>query len=361
MDQKLLNKLNKRKEEGTLRSLSHLEYFSDFYSNDYLGLASYKTDSISNVFGSTGSRLISGNNTKIIEAEQQIASFFNAQAGLMFNSGFDANLGFFSSVPQRGDVVLFDELIHASVRDGMRLNFADCTSFKHNDLFDLEKKMKQANGTIYVAVEALYSMDGDLSPLRKISNLCKKFGAFLIVDEAHSAGVFGEDGKGLVAALNMEQDVFARLITFGKAYGSHGGCILGASDLISYLVNFSRSFIYTTALPEESYLRNAQMIQLDSINSRRRQLQELLTYFRANFEHKGLISEVNSPIQILEVGGVEVTRSLAEKLQSERIAVKPIYSPTVKAGKERLRICIHSSNTLAEIDNLISVLTSEKG
>ena len=356
MDRKLLNKLYKRKEEGTIRSLSHFEGFIDFCSNDYLGFANTAINTTGESLGSTGSRLISGNSQMMLAAEKTISTFFNAEAGLMFNSGYDANVGFFSSIPQRGDTVIYDELIHASVRDGMRLSFAKCYPFKHNNLDDLETQIVKANGTVYVAVEGLYSMDGDLSPLRGLATLCEKYGAYLVVDEAHSAGVYGKDGKGFVAALELERKVFARLITFGKAYGSHGGCILGSKDLIDYLTNFARSFIYTTALPESTFNRNVGVIIDSTLNERRKELQNLLTYFRENYNHVGLISERNSPIQIIEIGGIDLTKTVALKLQEDNIAVKAIYAPTVKAGHERLRICIHAFNTKNEIDRLIRAL-----
>jgi len=358
MDQKLLDKLTKRREGGTLRSLSHFEGFVDFFSNDYLGFASESISGIEKSSGGTGSRLISGTTQEVLLAERNLAEFFSTEAGLIFNSGYDANLGFFSSVPQRGDTVIYDELIHASVRDGMRLSFANNQSFKHNDLIDLESKLEKTVGTVYVAVESLYSMDGDLAPLQKIGELCEKYKAYLLVDEAHAAGIFGENGKGLVCALGMEEKVLARLVTFGKAYGSHGGCILGSKELIDFLTNFARSFIYTTALPAYVYARNAEVVKSQDLNERRGQLQHILNYFRSNFESDQLISEVNSPIQIVQIGDVEQTKIIATRLQNAGIAVKPIYSPTVPEGKERLRLCFHAFNTLSEVDALVSELSN---
>ena len=361
MDQKLLDKLNKREKEGTLRSLSCFEGYIDFFSNDYLGLS--KVDTIeegekvsSLLFGATGSRLISGTSNVVLEAEKSLASFFQSERALHFNSGFDANIGFFSSVPQRGDTILYDEFIHASVRDGIRLSFAKSQSFSHNNVKDLERLLNKTDGTVYVAIEALYSMDGDLAPLRRISDLCEQYSVYLVVDEAHSAGVFGENGKGFVDTLNLEEKIFARLITFGKAYGGHGAIILGSNELVQFLLNFARSFIYTTALPDACVLRNSKIVELDDLAERKKKLQENLYYFRSTFNHKGLISESNSPIQILEYGEVNKTKLVAKKLQDERIAVKPIYSPTVPEGKERLRLCFHSDNTIEEIDELINVL-----
>lgn len=356
MDERLYRKLEDRIERGTVRSLSSFVGMTDFFSNDYLGLAkevfSFETSS----FGSTGSRLISGTSARMLEIESEIAQFFDVEASLMFNSGYDANLGFFSSVPQRGDTILYDELIHASVRDGIRLSHANSISFKHNDAEDLAAKIERSKHSIYVAVESLYSMDGDYAPLEELAALCENGNAYLIVDEAHACGVFGENGKGLVSDLGLMDSVFARLVTFGKAYGSHGACVLGRSDLIQYLYNFARSFIYTTALPEYVFERNLKLVCSSLISKRQIELNFNLLYFRSNFHDSGLISDEMSPIQILEIGSIEETKIIAEKIQALNIALKPIYSPTVAEGKERLRICIHSYNTKAELDALIHAL-----
>ena len=190
MDQKLLNKLIKRKEEGTLRSLSSFEGMIDFFSNDYLGLSKVSIKE-EHTHGATGSRLISGTSSFALEVEKEFANFFKEENALLFNSGYDANVGFFSSIPQRGDTILYDEFIHASVRDGIRLSFAQSFSFLHNNVEDLENRIINAKGTVYVAVESLYSMDGDIVPLREVHRLCEKYDAYLVIDEAHSSGVYG--------------------------------------------------------------------------------------------------------------------------------------------------------------------------
>ncbi len=353
MDKKLIRKLTKRKEEGTLRSLSHFEGFTDFFSNDYLGL-SKKTASINELSGGTGSRLISGTTARILEAESRMAKFFGADAALHFNSGYDANVGFFSAVPQRGDTIVFDELIHASVRDGIRMGFADSVSFRHNDVDDLRLKLSRIDGTIYVAIESIYSMDGDLANLGDIVDVCEEFDAYLIVDEAHTAGIFGENGKGLAYA--FRDRIFARLITFGKAYGSHGACVLGATELIQFLTNFARSFIYTTALPESVYELNANRVEHEELEIRQKTLHTLLKNFRDQYSADNLISNPESPIQIIEIGDVERTRLMADRLQGQRIAVKPIFAPTVPVGRERLRLCFHSYNTLEEVNQLLAIV-----
>ncbi len=356
MDQKLKNKIAKRKKEGTLRSLSSFNDCVDFFSNDYLGLSRVEIPMEETYSGGTGSRLISGTQKSTLEAERDLAAFFDSESALMFNSGYDANLGFFSAIPQRGDTIVYDELIHASVRDGIRLGFATGLSFKHNDAIDLEHKIKQSKGTVYVAVEALYSMDGDLAPLSEIAEISNRLGAFLIVDEAHSTGVFGDKGKGRVNELNLEKNVFARLITFGKAFGSHGGLILGSEELIEFVINFSRSFIYTTALPPSSYIRAALIVAYPDIKDRRINLEENINFFRSFFTSEELFSDVKSPIQIVQKGEIEKIKQSSEELLKNRLAVKPIFSPTVPSGHERLRICIHSFNQTSEIRRLVEII-----
>ncbi len=359
MDRKLIDKLSKRNQEGTKRSLSFFEDGIDFYSNDYLGLTRQSTlSNTSTSFGSTGSRLISGNSKEALVCEEYLADFFKVEKALVFNSGYDANLGFFGAVPQRGDTVIYDEHIHASVRDGIRLSFADSFSFEHNSLSDIERLIGRSRGTVYVAIESLYSMGGDFSPLKDIAKICSENGAYLVVDEAHACGVFGEEGRGLVDRLNIVDQVFARIVTFGKAYGFHGACVLGQAKLIEFLVNFSRSFIYTTALPPKDYTQIKNNVEFTKDENLRRHLQDNIYDFVNQLKIKGLISERISPIQMIQIGSVEKCKSIAENLFKSGINVKPIYSPTVRVGNESIRICIHSFNTKEEIENLCSILNN---
>ncbi len=355
MDQKLLEKLAQRKAAGALRSLVSFEGRIDFFSNDYLGLAREQGTSQIAQFGGTGSRLLSGNTPQATECEEFLAKHFSTESALVFNSGYSANLGVFASLPQRGDTVIYDEHIHASIREGIRLSFAKAYAFQHNSLPDLARKMNQATGTIYIAVESLYSMQGDCAPLQEIAALCTQTGAYLIVDEAHAAGVFGENGKGIVHDLQVEQQVFARIVTFGKAYGAHGACVIGSMQLKEFLVNFARSFIYTTALPPSDYERIQQMVARNS-NEQRTTLIQHINLFRQLILSKQLISDHSSPIQMLQIGSVEKTLKLTQTLQDSHFAVRAILSPTVKKGNESIRICIHAFNTQEEIRKLANRL-----
>lgn len=352
MNSTIQKRLQDRQEKGSLRSLLSFDGLVDFWSNDYLGLAQV-SHSVA-IQGSTGSRLISGNSGVVEAVEKQVADHFQSESALIFNSGYDANLGLFSSLPQKGDTILYDELVHASVRDGIRLSFAQAYSFKHNDPADLKRKLEKAQGSIFVAVESLYSMDGDMAPLVEINQLCKEYDTFLIVDEAHSGGVFGEGGTGLCCELGIQQDVFIRLFTFGKAYGAHGAAVCCPELVRQYLINFARSFIYTTALPESFYRHVLHQVEQSKNNALREQLQQRIAYFSSKL--KSGISSNRSPIQIVEFSDLEHCKTKAEELQQAGFAVKAILPPTVPAGTQRLRFCIHTFNSPEQIDRLISIL-----
>jgi 8-amino-7-oxononanoate synthase len=349
---KFQRNLQDRKEKGSLRSLLSFDKHIDFWSNDYLGLA--RIPHSIELTGSTGSRLISGNSKVVEEVERQIATHFESESALIFNSGYDANLGLFSSLPQKGDTIIYDEFVHASVRDGIRLSFAGSFSFKHNDVEDLKKKFQKAEGTIFVAVESLYSMDGDLAPLIEINQLCNEYDALLIVDEAHSGGVFGKEGRGLCQELGIADSVFIRLFTFGKAYGTHGAAVCCSDEVREFLINFARSFIYTTALPETIYQHVLHQIEGSKKESLREQLQANIAHFSEAIQ--STLSSSNSPIQIVEFDDLEVCKSKALQLQEAGFAVKAILPPTVPTGSQRLRICIHTFNTQEEINQLILLL-----
>jgi len=359
MHQKLIDKLNKREHLGTLRELSISESCIDFYSNDYLGFARDNNVQF-NLKGASGSRLISGNSIEALNCETFLAGHFHAESALVFNSGYAANSGLLSSVPQRGDVILYDERIHASAKEGMRLSFADSFAFKHHNYTDLERQLRKfEDKVIYVVVESLYSMDGTMTHFRKLTALCKEFNAFLIVDEAHSAGIFGEAGRGVVSALGLENDVFARIVTFGKSYGLAGAAVLGAENLTKYLVNFARSFIYTTALPTAVYQLIQANVGSNLIAQRQSELQKNIALFRDHFTHEACVSEINSPIQIIQVGNVEKTHKIASKLHDVNLMVKPIFAPTVPEGQECLRICLHSFDKPEDIVTLAALLNQE--
>jgi len=364
-DESFLNKkLAHRRENAAFRKLRLPEGMVDFCSNDYLGVTHdhllEQQLSSDLPHGSTGSRLLAGNYPLIEAVERQLAEFHAAEAGLVYNSGYDANLGLLSCVPQRGDLVLYDALSHASIRDGMRLSFAQTLAFTHNDCAHLEKRLAAAQNTtgaaIFVVTESVFSMDGDLAPLKEMAALCRHFGAQLIVDEAHATGIIGERGEGLVQVLGLENECFARVHTFGKAVGCHGAVVLGSPLLRDYLINFSRSFIYTTALPPASAQAIATAYTLlPALGAQRAQLQRLIDRWRATAI---AYERLDSPtaIQVVIVPGNDAVRVLAGQVQAAGLDVRPILYPTVPMGRERLRIVLHAFNTLKEMDGLVRLL-----
>ncbi|MBC8152929.1 MAG: 8-amino-7-oxononanoate synthase [Bacteroidetes bacterium] len=373
-DDFLRKRLDDQRAAGLLRRLTVPTDLVDFCSNDYLGLsrsADLRTaidtaltarPDLGN--GATGSRLLAGNSALAVSVEEQIARFYRAETALIFNSGYDVNVGLLASLPRRDDTLITDELIHASMIDGARLSYATRHRFRHNDLNDLERKLKQAQGQIFVAVESVYSMDGDLAPLSEMADLCDRYGAALIVDEAHATGVFGPMGAGLVCGLGLEDRVLARIHTFGKSLGVHGAAVVGPPVLRDYLINFARPFVYTTALPPHSLLAiSAAHAYLETHAQPQTDLHERVHYFRQQTAQKwpdypwpGEWLASPSPIQGLIVPGNDNTRRVADTIQQAGFDVRAILSPTVPVGRERLRICLHSFNAVSDIDGLLSTL-----
>ncbi|MGV3632683.1 MAG: aminotransferase class I/II-fold pyridoxal phosphate-dependent enzyme [Bacteroidota bacterium] len=356
------DKLEQRRTEGVYRRLSSTVYPHDFWSNDYLGISRSLAENSQAHSGSSGSRLISGNSAEAESCEHFLADFFGAEAALVFNSGYDANLGLFSSLTTRHDLVLYDEYVHASVRDGIRLGLGKSFSFLHNDTSDLEKKLRQFTGkgiSVFIAVESLYSMDGDFAPLQELAALAETYGAFLIVDEAHAGGVFGPEGKGLCPGQGLTS-VFARVVTFGKAYGTHGASVLGSAQLKDFLVNFARSFIYTTALPPQQYLLIREAVKASLNEELRESLFRNIRLFVDQNKEYIRFSDPRSPIQVLFPGDRKELDRVCTGLQSHGIGVKVIQSPTVPKGKERIRVCLHAFNTPEEIQLFSELLHSNQ-
>jgi len=371
LPKKLKAKLKKRKDTNSLRTLELSKDGIDFYSNDYLGLA--RSEKIFNDThtlisegkylknGATGSRLISGNQSIHTELESHLAKIHKSESALLYNSGYDANIGFFSCVPQRNDVVFYDELCHASIRDGIRLSNAKSHAFKHNDLADLEKKINNIENTeaIYIVTESVFSMDGDTPNLIGLINLSKKNKCRLIIDEAHALGVFG---LGLTQEQHIENEFFARIITFGKGLGCHGAVVLCHSDLKNYLVNFSRAFIYTTALPAYAIatIKIAYNYLTDQSNANIiASLKHNVTYFEETCKAlniNNLFTKSNSAIQSCIIQDNNKVKLVANRMIDKGFNVKAILYPTVPANEERIRFCIHSYNTKEDIHSLLTFL-----
>jgi len=358
----LYKKIKERLDQNAFRQLRLPDNKIDFCSNDYLGIVKNDLLHQSSILkrewktGSTGSRLLAGNYALIEELERELAQFHEADAALIFNSGYDANVGLLSSIPQRGDTIIYDQLCHASIRDGIRLSFAQSFSYAHNDLDNLERRLKQTEGNVFVVTETVFSMDGDMCALKEIVDLCGKYNAHLILDEAHATGIIGEKGEGLVQQLQLQQRIFCRMHAFGKAVGCHGAVVLGSKQLKDYLINYARSFVYSTSLPEHSIACvKASYEVFPFMNKERAHLNKLIVHFQnAEIAYQKFAS--NTPVQVVVIPGNDAVKAVAAKLQDCNLDVRAILYPTVPRGRERLRIVLHAFNTMDELDSLISCL-----
>ena len=351
--------------------LRRLEIFRgiNFCSNDYLGLS---TDARlreavvaalagGSPSGSTGSRLLSGHALIWDELEDELAQFAGTEAALYFNSGYAANTGLFSCVLQRDDVVFSDGANHASIIDGIRLSGARKVIFPHLDLNVLEDELRRAapgRGQKFIAVESVFSMDGDRAPIAGLLALAERYGAELIVDEAHATGVLGPQGRGLVAAAGATNRVLAVVHTCGKALAGMGAFVLCANVLKKYLVNHARSFIFSTALPPYlgAQLRAAIRIAA-AADAARGRLQDLATHLRAGLRDNGF-DTASSDSQIVPVllGENERTLAVAARLGQDGFAVRAIRPPTVPPGTARLRLSLTVRHTTEMLDRLTDSL-----
>lgn len=373
-EDKWKDRLKEREDQGNKRHLRLTEHLVDFVSNDYLGLARnqelyerikkrVEDSPLPNKNGSGGSRLLSGNSEVYEQTENFLADLFDSEAALLFNSGYQANLALISSVPQKGDTVIYDQLSHICLKEGAWLSKAESVMFSHNDPEDLERKLLQAQGDKFVVIESVYSMDGDFSPLQEIIGVCEKYEAKIIIDEAHSTGVMGDRGSGWCVSSGLHEKIFARVYTFGKGMGVHGACIACSHQLKEFLVNFARPFIYTTALPLHSllsidesfkYLTDHQYLQQD--------LNDTIAFFKEelgrclppgeNFTYPGS----DTAIQPVIIAGNDRIKKVSDYLQAQNLDVRPILSPTVRKGTERLRISLHVHNTKDQIGILVKAL-----
>ncbi|MEM9078685.1 MAG: aminotransferase class I/II-fold pyridoxal phosphate-dependent enzyme [Bacteroidota bacterium] len=376
---KLEKKLQKRRIENAFRELPNEQQLVDFSSNDYLGLSRCSEirgkaefllrDRKITKHGATGSRLLTGNHLLYGDVEALLCKQYNTDAALVFNSGYNANIGLFSSVPQKGDFIFYDELIHASIREGISMSYAKSYKFRHNNLEDLKDKIEALYGTrsgyetseIYVVTESVFSMDGDSPDLKSFEVFCSKKGFHLILDEAHAIGVFG---KGLVEEVGISDSVFARIITFGKAMGGHGAAILGRNPLKDYLVNFARSLIYTTAMPPHALaivLASHSFLETEGTKGQE-QLHANIGFFKQEILRLNLESHFvnsNSAIHCMVLPGNQKVKELSSLLRKGGFDVKPILSPTITKGKERLRFCLHSYNSTKEISKVLSLVKAQ--
>lgn len=354
--------------QSVQRKLADYSGCADFASNDYLGFS--KTGVVSKIFrehlnelyisGSTGSRLISGNRQWIEEIEKKIAQYHHSENALIFPSAYQANVGLFSCIADRNDLYLTDENIHASVYDGIRLSFAKHYKFKHNDWDDLRKQIEKhyrSFENIFVVVESLYSMDGDSPDINKLSALIDNKKIFLIVDEAHAFGITGENNLGLFNDKKYASVCAARIIGYGKAAGFSGACIVGADVLKNYLVNFSRPFIFSTALPLYHYqiIERLYDIIIHHSTEQLYQLKQNINFYLKMTSSEKYFSRNDSPIQYYSFN-TQNYQDIQSTIIQKNIFAKVILPPTVQKGKERIRISLHVFNTTEEITDLVNLL-----
>nr|WP_242195304.1 8-amino-7-oxononanoate synthase [Sphingomonas hankookensis] len=340
----------------------------DFASNDYLGLAGSTvlreavTDAIARgvPVGSGGSRLLRGNHAEHEALEAEAAAFFGSEHALWFSSGFAANAALLATLPQRGDLIVHDTLIHASAHEGMRLARAPAVAAGHNDPHAIDDAIRNwrrqgGTGSPWIAVESLYSMDGDIAPLDALAEVAARHDAMLLIDEAHATGVFGPDGRGLAAALEGQANVVT-LRTCGKALGSEGALVCGPAVVIDFLINRARGFIFSTApSPVMATAVRAGLGVLANEPARRKRLAALVGHAGKRLGPLGA-SVTGTQILPLIVGDDGRAMALAAAVQAAGFDLRGIRPPTVPAGSARLRISLTLNIDEADIDALAGVL-----
>lgn len=337
---------------GRLRTLE-TAHGIDFTSNDYLGIAQSRElaeaveQSIARgvPVGAGGSRLLRGNHAEHEILEQEAAQFFGGETALFFGGGFIANTALLSTLPARGDLIIYDELVHASAHDGMRLSKAEATAVRHNDAQAFDDAIASwraggGTGQPWIVVESLYSMDGDRAPIDDLSDIAKRHYAMLVVDEAHATGVFGPDGRGLAAHLEGSDNVIT-LHTCGKALGAMGALVIAPRTIRDFLINRGRAFIYATA--PSPLIASAVRASLDICRQqpqRRERLHSLVAFAARELKAKTRFVPSGSQIQPIIVGSDVSAVGLATAMKSRGYDIRAIRPPTVPEGTSRLRLTI---------------------
>ncbi|WP_239422142.1 8-amino-7-oxononanoate synthase [Bacillus sp. CGMCC 1.16541] len=333
-------------------------------SNNYLGLASDNrlidaaTDGMRTYgVGSSGSRLITGNTSIHEQLEHRLATFKRAEAAIVYSSGYLANIGVLSSLAQQGDLILSDELNHASIIDGCRLSRAEKSIYAHVDLSDLEKRLQQARHyqRRFIVTDAVFSMDGNIAPLVELKRLADHYDAALIVDDAHGTGVLGPNGSGTCDYLGMTPHVY--IGTLSKGVGTEGGYVVGSQSLIDLLRNTSRSFIFQTALSPAvvaATLKSIDIIESEEGQMRREHLLQLSAQLRTRLKGAGfhVMGDITPIVPVL-IGDADCALSFSKRLQDEGIFAPAIRPPTVPEGKSRIRICLTAQHTVEHVEKLV--------
>jgi len=367
------DEINDLKKKGLYREMRTVEGEQDssvvsngkrvlmFSSNNYLGLANHpglKKASMDTALyygtGSGGSRLISGSMEVHRTLEKELALFKGTDGALLFSSGYHANVGAISALAGEGDLILSDEFNHASIVDGCRLSRGEVRVYKHGDMNSLKEILRRSSKfkRRLIVTDSVFSVDGDIAPLPDIVDLAEKYSALVMVDDAHGTGVLGKKGKGAIEHFGLEGKVEIQMGTLGKALGSFGAYIAGSEDLIQYLVNKTRSLLYTTALPPS--VCGSALAALKILGERPElvsQLRNNANYFRKGMRDLGYpISESGTPILPLILRDPFVTMNMARSLFDEGVYVQGIRPPTVPEGTSRLRITLMASHTREQLD-----------
>jgi 8-amino-7-oxononanoate synthase len=335
-------------------------------SNNYLGLcddSQLKEAAIDAInkygVGAGGSRLTTGSCDLHKKLEEKIADFKGTEKALVYNTGYMANVGILSALCDRKWTIFCDKANHASILDGCLLSGAKLVRYKHGDMDDLEKKIHMNKGAYNLIVtDGVFSMDGDIAPLSHIVKLAKKHGILTMVDDAHGVGVLGENGAGTASYLGVNEEIDVQMGTLSKAIPSVGGYVAGKKEIIDYLKNVSKSFIFSTALPPSAIavsLEAIEMIQKDK--ERRERLKNLATWFKNELQSMGFsMTNTITPIIPVIIGDVEKTVKLSESLLEEGIYIPGIRPPTVPKGTSRLRISIMATHTYEDLEYVLKVI-----
>lgn len=343
----------------------------NFSSNNYLGLADHPAlraaakEAIDRFgCGSGASRLICGNMTLHEELESKIAALKGTEAALVFNSGFQANTGIVPALAGDGDVVLSDALNHASIIDGCRLSRAKVVVYRHRDVSHLEHALKltPSHARTLIVTESIFSMDGDEAPLAEIVALAEKYGAMVMVDEAHATGMFEPDGAGLVSNLGLENRILVQMGTLGKALGGFGAYVAGSKSLREYLINRCRSFIFTTSLPPAVLAMAIAAIDLVRREPQRRQaLRNNCELFRAGLKSLGYaLADSRSQILPVMIGDAARCMKLSEDLLRRGVFAQGIRPPTVPPGTSRLRVTLMATHAREHLNQALGIFAEVK-
>lgn len=336
-------------------------------SNDYLGMAQQPQELAAPAYwGATASRLIVGSGPQVTEFEKEFAAFKGTERCLVFGSGYMANVGVISALVGRHDLIFSDRLNHASIVDGAILSRARLLRYPHRDMNRLEdmlRKHQHRPGKKLIVTDSIFSMDGTIAPLQQLVELKQRYGALLMVDEAHSGGVYGNEGKGLVQAFELQGQVDLQMGTFSKAYGCYGAYIAGEQLLLDYIANKARSFIYTTALPPvliEQIYRNWQRVK--EAEAKRQALRQYAEWFRQQLQVLGLnTGQSETQIVPIVLGDNETALRFGEVLQRQGIAAVAIRPPTVPEGSARIRFTLMSTHSKNDLQWALRHIQAEAG